>query len=419
MSTQGVRWNGSRNTFDPRTDVERDAVRDHLHRILSSPVFHNSKRYAAVLRFIVEQTLDGAGVRLKERIIGVEVFQRPPDYDTANDHSVRSAVAEVRKRLAQFYQENPDCSLRIEVFPGSYQPQFRWSDEVPALSPVQAPVLAPIQKEVVPAVHERREPTAWPGWSWIVIACLALLASLWAVMAAVRPRNVFDAFWRPVFSSRSTVLLCIGNLEGGRGLPSGAASADAPITLKDFHQSDSETVHVYDAITLAKFAGLMQGHGKRFQLASQSEATFSDLQKGPAVLVGLMNNGWTERLVPQLRFTVEHPAPTKIVIRDRNNPARSDWLLDYSQPYLDVTKDYALVLRMADPKTEQTVVVAAGISVFGTFAAGDFLTSADEIKKLAAFAPRGWEKKNIELVLSTDVIRGKSGPPNIVAAQFW
>jgi hypothetical protein len=47
------------------------------------------------------------------------------------------------------------------------------------------------------------------------------------------------------------------------------------------------------------------------------------------------------------------------------------------------------------------------------------LTNKDELKKLSAIAPPGWEKKNMELVLSTDVIRGRSGHADIVAAQFW
>jgi hypothetical protein len=41
------------------------------------------------------------------------------------------------------------------------------------------------------------------------------------------------------------------------------------------------------------------------------------------------------------------------------------------------------------------------------------------MEKLAAIAPPGWEKKNMELVLSTDVIKGRSGPASIVAVQFW
>ena len=93
--------------------------------------------------------------------------------------------------------------------------------------------------------------------------------------------------------------------------------------------------------------------------------------------------------------------------------------MDYATPYLDITKDFALVLRVLDPKTEQMVVTAAGISVFGTLAAGEFLTTPNGIRKVEAVAPTGWRKKNFEIVLSTDVIRGKSGQPDIVAAHFW
>jgi hypothetical protein len=74
---------------------------------------------------------------------------------------------------------------------------------------------------------------------------------------------------------------------------------------------------------------------------------------------------------------------------------------------------------MVDPKTEQVVVVAAGMTVFGTSAAGEFLTNKTEMEKLALAAPHGWEKKNIEFVLSTDVIHGRSGPANVVAVQCW
>ena len=65
------------------------------------------------------------------------------------------------------------------------------------------------------------------------------------------------------------------------------------------------------------------------------------------------------------------------------------------------------------------VVTAAGLSVFGTLAAGEFLTTPAEFRKILRVAPKGWQHKNFELVLSTDVIRGKSGHPNIVAAHFW
>ena len=49
-----------------------------------------------------------------------------PDYETSSDHVVRSAAAEIRKRLAQYYQdEGIGASLKIELQRGAYLPQFR------------------------------------------------------------------------------------------------------------------------------------------------------------------------------------------------------------------------------------------------------------------------------------------------------
>jgi hypothetical protein len=404
--------------FTPGTDQDREDVRAQLQKILSSSVFLNSKRYAAVLKYIVDQTLAGAGDRLKERTIGIEVFDRTPDYDTSTDHAVRSAVAEVRKRLAQYYQQAHRDQLRIEVQPGSYMPQFR---RVEKQLPFTVPSAQPMPERTgIPAATLPVEPSRarfHPGW--LALACLIVLAAAGAGWMLLRSHDTYDRFWNPILSSRAPILLCIGNVEGGRRPLDVMPVLSPTLSLSDFHNSPSSTVNVYDAFTLAKFAGLIEASGQRFQFASQSDATFTDLQNGPTILVGLLNNNWTERLVNRLRFTVEQPTPNQVSIRDRNNPQNHDWSINYSTPYLDVTRDYALVLRMVDPKTEQMVVVAAGITVFGTSAAADFLTSRHEMKKLAAIAPAGWENKNMEIVLATDVIRGRSGPATVVAAQFW
>jgi hypothetical protein len=334
---------------------------------------------------------------------------------------VRSAVAEIRKRLAQYYQDaGQDAELRIEVQPGSYVPQFRFRSEPEPRNPPDLFVAVGGRNGLVlPGFPRAGWSRRWSAWS---IACLGIVAAL-VIAARVFGwmESPLDSLWRPVFSSPGQVLLCIGNLEGGRRVRPAAypASQDHVLTMRDFFSLDSQMVLVSDAATLSRFAGLMAAKGKPYRVVSQSEVTFTDLQSGPAVLIGLMNNEWTERLVSKLRFTVERPRPGKVVIRDRDNPSSEEWSMDYATPYLEITKDYALVLRALDPKTDQMVVSAAGISVFGTLAASEFLTTQDGIRKLLAVAPKGWKQKNFEIVLSTDVIRGKPGRPNVVAAHFW
>ena len=68
------------------------------------------------LEYSVSQVLAGNGhEELRERRIGIEVFQRPADYDTAEDAVVRVTANELRKRLAQYYLEAGQDSIRPSV----------------------------------------------------------------------------------------------------------------------------------------------------------------------------------------------------------------------------------------------------------------------------------------------------------------
>ncbi len=57
--------------------VDPAIVRAHLERILLSAPFRNSKRYPALLRYVVEQELNGASSELKERTIAIDVRPMP------------------------------------------------------------------------------------------------------------------------------------------------------------------------------------------------------------------------------------------------------------------------------------------------------------------------------------------------------
>src|SRR5271156_2371329 len=109
----------------PKTAEEKDQVRQQMNRLLETSHFKNSRRYPALFRFIVEEALEGRGEFLKERLLGVRVFNRPPDYDTANDPIVRVTIAEIRKRIAQYYHEEAhESEMRIELMHGRYEPEF-------------------------------------------------------------------------------------------------------------------------------------------------------------------------------------------------------------------------------------------------------------------------------------------------------
>src|ERR1700686_5563879 len=84
----------------------RPQGREFLDDILRSTPFRTSRQCQDLFRYILEHSLAGFDDSLKERVIGIEVFGRAPDYDTAQDPVVLLRAADVRKRLAQYYQAN-------------------------------------------------------------------------------------------------------------------------------------------------------------------------------------------------------------------------------------------------------------------------------------------------------------------------
>src|SRR5260370_21231373 len=89
--------------WKPLTEEDREAVRASLREVLNSSPFSSSKRYPALLEYLVEQTLEGRDEHIKERTIGVEVFGRPADYDTNTDTAVRHSPPGGRKKTAIHY----------------------------------------------------------------------------------------------------------------------------------------------------------------------------------------------------------------------------------------------------------------------------------------------------------------------------
>jgi hypothetical protein len=108
-----------------------------------------------------------------------------------------------------------------------------------------------------------------------------------------------------------------------------------------------------------------------------------------------------------------------VQILDTKTPRNSDWSIDFSKPYSSVSTDYAIVARYYDPTTEGPVMVIAGIGPYGTEAASAFIVTPQYLEQIAKQLPAGWENRNLEMVLKTQVIDGKAGPPLLVSSEVW
>ena len=391
--------------WHPVTDADRDAVRAQLERMFAHPLFRNSKRYPALLSYVVDETLHGRADALKERTIGVEVFEREPDYETGGDHIVRTTAGEIRKRLAQYYLDTAhESEMRIDLPSGSYVPWFFVpTAEAEPPEPAQAP-------------EPRR---AWAGWPWLAAACALLALAGWLLPRPAHPApSALDRFWQPVVASRGTVLLCVGD-------PAQSSSSAAPadpnkMTLWELHTLESMKVPFSDAVTLARLTGYLGSRNARYRIVKERAAQLPDLHEGPAVLIGAADNNWTLRLARQQRYYFElGPRNGMLAIRDTQQPARRDWSVDFRMPNAEFAEDYGLISRAFDSTTEQMVLVAAGLTRYGTLAAGEFLTSEAAMARLEALAPHDWEHKNLQIVFATKIVQGAPAPPRIVTTYFW
>jgi serine/threonine-protein kinase len=110
------------------TELTRDAEKAaaQLSRILASKVFRQADRLKRFLTFIVEETLAGRGERLKEFVVGVEVFGKDNSFDPRNDPIVRVQARRLRSQLTAYYrEEGAGDELIIELPKGGYAPVFR------------------------------------------------------------------------------------------------------------------------------------------------------------------------------------------------------------------------------------------------------------------------------------------------------
>lgn len=118
---------GSGAPISSRPAPHADDIREQLERVVSSPEFPGVGRAATFLRYVVSESLEGRGNRIKAYSIAIEVFGRDPGF-TQDDPVVRIEAGRLRRSLERYYlvagQHDP---VRIDIPKGGYVPTFAWS----------------------------------------------------------------------------------------------------------------------------------------------------------------------------------------------------------------------------------------------------------------------------------------------------
>jgi hypothetical protein len=419
-------------------ELTADMIRGQLDLLIRDEVFRSSKRSVAFLKYVVEQTLNGAASQIKERTIGVEVFGRHPSYDTNLDHIVRTAATELRKRLATYYvDEKHRTELRMSLIPGSYIPRFALPGQSrhtvleagPESEGTEAPVethSAHIQFGPLPLSGSKTPVRETSKRRWLVGLAVAAVIMVTAIFLYgwMHQSSPEDLFWKPVIDTPGTVLLVVGDHpDGPPTLPEtdGNRNLVTPVPSSD----SSQTVPFSDTVTIARVVGALEARRKNVVIRRGNSSSFSDLREGAVVLIGAFNNVWSLRFTRPLRYSLAlDPDQHLIYIRDAKDPSSRSWSWGTNQPREPATganspriQDFALISRIRDSETGHVVVVIGGLYTYGTEAAGELLTNPELMQEISKETRLNGAAHNLQIVLGTTVTDGTPGPPKVLAVS--
>jgi len=392
--------------------VTEDRIREELSRVLASHEFRSSKRSQDFLRYVIENTLSGHADMLKERTIGIDVFGRPTSYDPSEDATVRVKAGEVRKRLGLYYSDqgarNP---IRIELPSGTYVPEFHpnAAAAVPLPAPPVPTLLPGVAAPPEAATAERKLFALFLAVCGLTVVALAIV--VWVIE---RPATtVLDEFWAPVVRGTSPVMVAaafvpVWNLDRD-------ANATGPARPDDYVELIDQFVGGGDLIATSRLTSMFTRMKRPYRLKVGNDVSFPDLRTGPAVLVGYSYTRWKE-ISSQMRYFIDG-ARRPVGITDNGNP--TEWALPNLPRDRRTIEDYAIVSRVFHPDTHAMLVEIAGITQYGTDAAGDLVTNPDLMAEALHGAPSDWQKKNLQLVLHVKVISGAPSSPKVVKTYFW
>jgi len=105
--------------------INEQEARQQVQRLADIPEFARAERMRRFLHYVVDRSLAGDTAALRERQIGIEVFDRPQDWDPKLDNIVRSEARRLRAKLdAYAASRDPDETVRITIPTGGYGAEF-------------------------------------------------------------------------------------------------------------------------------------------------------------------------------------------------------------------------------------------------------------------------------------------------------
>jgi hypothetical protein len=447
------------------------ALRAHVHEILEGEAFKGSHRSGQFLSYIVDRAVDGHFELLKERMIGIELFGRPPSYDTSEDAIVRVTASDVRKRLLQHYGKYGTASeFRITLPLGSYVPEIlhepRSKTGRPAAG-IEHPEPAegsagttrqPVSEFLTASVAEtagahpgateqvaRAEHARSYRWLYFAAAIVVLNFAIWGVLwkhssraggaapPAVLPWSIFftsphathlitsdpDIFSIQILTHR---VITVSDYANHRFLPDDNTLTPEVKEICEEILAGDKASNV-DAQIAAEVAGVARTYSRTIEVQGARSLEYSNLKTDDnfMFLGSPSSDPWFSVFQEQLDFQfVSAPVPGGGLIRNVRPRANEQATYVPTARGGATGQSFALVALVGNPDQSGQVLLLAGLNREGTQAAGNLITDParlSEALRNCGVSPSG-PSKHFEMLLRVNTMAGYPSQFNVVACHI-
>ncbi len=397
-----------------RSDTAADERLLALQRVMQSKTFSECETLRQILKFIVERSVAERADEIKEYTIATEVLGRPSDFSSKADNIVRVQAARLRKKLAEYYnEEGAQDPVHIFIARGHYYPEYLTAPLI-----VRPPInsSAPQAEPAVTSNPGQAKLSAALNWRRLALGLLMLNLALGAYIlwpfrfSADSPKaspltKASALLWQPFVSSSQPPLIVYSNalflmsepgdlyryytdtnhsLAMGAKVPSLAGlerRGPIPNTLGPLYYFDSYT-GIGEVVAVGRISQLLSRRGQDFSVKRCRIASYEDLRNRHVIFLGAsLENEILGKLPVESDLVFEEPVGNEFVgrllIRDRRPEANQPETYEFQRD--DRTKalqsEYALISLLPGVTLDQYILVLAGLSTLGTQAATEFATS--------------------------------------------
>ena len=453
---------------EPDQGVLQDPRWELVVRITQSPAFVRSEQLPKLLAYVSRMAILERFEEINEQHIGVVVFGRLPDYDSAADSIVRSHATRLRQKLEQYFRsEGRQELLRIEIPRGGYVPRFYRVDnsasgtsqsetDLPSADVAPPAEMNPILDIAVDHAPQtvKRVPGSRKNIVLAVLITLVVVVLVFLVVwhlrkdaeaaagkAGVNQTPIERRFWQTLLPTTGRTII----VSGDSGLTLFETMTNHEVSLEDYIDGAYRTPEYFKglnseippaiAIDIAsrRYTSFVDEeltqkltHLPEWTPTHVSSVYAQDLKPEDAAVSNLIligsrqTNPWISLVEPPLNFVLIPDGLRGFQFLNRHPRDGEQKIYGFKKDPGEIGEGnvYAEVAYLPNPEGKGLVLILSGMWVSSTQAAGRFLLDSSEFSAwLQSIANPDGTIPPFELLLATKSLQGNATWAEIVAQR--